>query len=121
MEDERGQKRVREDDGSANSDALHPSSRPVTGLQQLPEGRARRSPDRNQIHTDGQPCVNQESKGTARWIGDDLLIEYTRPFHGLEISSKEIWSLSGDGKTLTISSHVSIPQQGEYDVKLIFD
>ncbi len=71
--------------------------------------------------TDGQPCVNQESKGTARWIGDDLLIEYTRPFHGLEISSKEIWSLSGDGKTLTISSHVSIPQQGEYDVKLIFD
>ena len=71
--------------------------------------------------TDGQPCVNGESKGTARWIGDNLLVEYTRTFRGIDISSKEIWSMSADGKTLTISSHVSIPQQGEYDVKLVFD
>lgn len=71
--------------------------------------------------TDGRECVNGESKGAARWIGDNLLVEYTRNFRGVEISSKEIWALSADGKTLTISSHVSIPQQGEYDVKLVFD
>lgn len=71
--------------------------------------------------TDGKPCVNRESKGTARWIGDNLLIEYSRDFHGVEISSKEIWTLSDGGKTLTISTHVSIPQQGEYDVKIVLD
>ena len=71
--------------------------------------------------TDGQPCTNREAKGTARWVGDNLLIEYTRDFRGVQISSKEIWSLSDGGKTLTISSHVSVPQQGEYDVKLVLD
>lgn len=71
--------------------------------------------------TDGKPCDNQGAKGTARWLGDDLLIEYTRAVNGIEISSKEIWALADGGKTLSISSHVSIPQQGEYDIKLVLD
>jgi hypothetical protein len=75
--------------------------------------------------TDGKPCTNKiqgsDSKGTAKWQGDNLVIESTREFQGMQISFKEIWTLSDGGKTLTINSHFSIPQQGEYDLRLVLD
>jgi hypothetical protein len=75
--------------------------------------------------TDGKPAVNKmngaEAKGTAKWQGDNLVIESTREVQGIQLSSKEIWSLSGDGKTLTVNSHISIPQQGEFDLKLVLE
>jgi|SRR5579863_1703898 len=75
--------------------------------------------------TDGKPCVNKiqdsEAKGSARWQGDNLLIESAREFQGIQISSKETWTLADGGKTLNISSHVSVPQQGEFDLKLVLD
>jgi len=75
--------------------------------------------------TDGKPCVNKvqdkEAKGTARWVGENLLIEYTIDLGSVQVSAKEIWTLGDGGKTLTISNHISIPQQGEYDRKLVLD
>jgi hypothetical protein len=74
--------------------------------------------------TDGKESVNQvaggESKGIAQWIGDKLMIESSREFQGVTLKQKDIWTLSDDGKTLTIDSHVSIPN-GEYDIKQVFD
>jgi len=70
--------------------------------------------------TDGKEVVNGDSKGVAQWIGDKLMIESSREFQGATLKQKEIWTLSGDGKTLTVDSHVSIPN-GEFDVKQVFE
>src|SRR5215467_874455 len=67
--------------------------------------------------TDGKPSVNKvaggEAKGTAQWQGDKLVVESTREFQGNPMRSKETWSLSADGKVLTITNHVALPQ-GEF-------
>lgn len=70
--------------------------------------------------TDGKEAVNGDSKGSAQWIGDKLMIESSREFQGAALKQKEIWTLSGDGKTLTVDSHVSLPN-GEFDVRQVFD
>jgi len=74
--------------------------------------------------TDGKPSVNKmqsgESKGTAQWIGDKLMIESERVVQGATLTQKEIWSLSADGKTLTVDAHVTLPN-GEFDVKQVFE
>ncbi len=75
--------------------------------------------------TDGKPAVNKingsDSKGTAKWQGEALLIESTRDIQGMQIQSKEIWTLSDDKKTLTVNSHIAIPGQGEFDLKLVLE
>jgi hypothetical protein len=75
--------------------------------------------------TDGKESVNKlptgDAKGTAKWQGDSLVIETAREFQGIQIKGKESWTLSDGGKMLTILNHVSIPQQGEFDLKLVFD
>jgi len=75
--------------------------------------------------TDGKPCVNMvqggEAKGVAKWLGENLVIENERDFQGTPITSKETWTLSDGGKTLTITNHVSVPKQGEFDIKYVFD
>jgi hypothetical protein len=74
--------------------------------------------------TDGRESLNQvaggETKGIAQWIGDKLMIESSRKFQGVSLKQKDIWTLSDDGKTLTIDSHVSLPN-GEFDIKQVFD
>jgi hypothetical protein len=75
--------------------------------------------------TDGKPAVNKingsEAKGTARWDGASLIIESWREIQGMEIKSREAWSLSEDGKTLTIRNHISVPQQGDFDTTLVLE
>jgi hypothetical protein len=75
--------------------------------------------------TDGKVCVNKvangEAKGTARWDGDTLIIESSQQNGAAEIKSHEAWTLSSDGRTLTILTHLTIPQQGEIDVKQVFE
>jgi hypothetical protein len=74
--------------------------------------------------TDGKPSVNKigggEATGTARWLGDKLVVESMREFQGGQMRSKETWSLSADGKVLTIAGHIGFPQ-GEFDLTLVFD
>jgi hypothetical protein len=75
--------------------------------------------------TDGKLSINKmtngEAKGTAHWEGDALIIESSQQNGPAEIKSRETWTLSSDGKTLTILTHLTIPQQGELDVKQVFD
>ena len=74
--------------------------------------------------TDGKPCVNKingsDAKGTAKWDGDKLVVESVRDFQGMQLTSKETWTLSDGGKTLTINNHISVPQ-GEFDMKLVLE
>jgi hypothetical protein len=74
--------------------------------------------------TDGKECVNKlpqgDAKGTAKWQGNNLIVESVREAQGIEIKAKETWTLSDGGKVLTILNHVIIPQ-GEFDVKYAFD
>lgn len=74
--------------------------------------------------TDGKPCVNKvtngDAKGTARWEGDSLVIESSQQNGPQELKSREVWTLSADGKTLTIDTHLTLPQGG-MDVKQVFD
>ncbi len=74
--------------------------------------------------TDGKEVTNKlqtgESKGSAQWIGDKLMIESSREIQGAVLKQKEIWTISGDGKTITVDAHVSLPN-GEFDVKQVFE
>lgn len=74
--------------------------------------------------TDGKPCMNKvngsDSAGTAKFEGDNLVIESTRDFQGMQLRTKETWSLSDGGKTLTIQNHIQVPQ-GEFDAKLVLE
>jgi hypothetical protein len=72
--------------------------------------------------TDGKPAENKaaNSTGTAKWDGDKLVVDSVRDLNGTEIKFHDVWNLSADGKTLTINSHLIVPQ-GEVDLTLVFD
>jgi hypothetical protein len=74
--------------------------------------------------TDGKPAVNKntsgESTGSARWEGEQLVIESAREIQGTQLKSREVWTLSAGGATLTITTHLTLPQ-GEFDVKQVFE
>lgn len=70
--------------------------------------------------TDGKPAVNGPNQGTAHWQSDKLIIETSRDYQGTKLTQREEWSLSVDGKTLNIATHVKLPN-GEFDVKQVFE
>jgi hypothetical protein len=70
--------------------------------------------------TDGEPVVNGENQGSAHWEGDKLVIETSRDYQQTKLTQREEWTLSVDGKTLTIATHVKLPN-GEFDVKQVFE
>lgn len=74
--------------------------------------------------TDGKETTNHirgnEVKSTAKWEGDDLVIAGKTQFNGAEVALSDRWSLSADGKTLTIQRHVNSPM-GETDQKIVLE
>ena len=73
--------------------------------------------------TDGKESTNKfadnEFKSTAKWDGDALVIDTKGKFGDNEFTSQDRWTLDGDGKTLTMSRHVS-SAMGDADMKLVF-
>jgi hypothetical protein len=70
--------------------------------------------------TDGKMVENKGSKGSAKWDGDKLVVDSVRDNQGNELKFHDVYSLSADGKTLTINSHLTTAQ-GDFDVLLVFD
>ncbi len=74
--------------------------------------------------TDGKETTNSvrgnEIKSTAKWEGDELVINGKGSFQGADITLTDHWSLSGDGNTLTIQRHVTSPM-GETDQKIVLE
>ncbi|MGA2132997.1 MAG: hypothetical protein ABSH50_11940 [Bryobacteraceae bacterium] len=75
-------------------------------------------------NTEGKETTNSmggnEIKSTAKWDGDDLVVESKGSFGGTDFTAKDRWTLSSDGKTLTRASHFS-SSMGEADMKVVFD
>jgi hypothetical protein len=70
--------------------------------------------------TDGKQSENKDSKGTAKWDGDKLVVDYVQVRNGAEVKAHEVWALSAEGKILTVNSHLTVPQ-GEFDLVYVFD
>jgi hypothetical protein len=70
--------------------------------------------------TDGKMAENKGSKGAAKWDGDKLVIDWVREVQGAEVNSHDVWTLSADGKMMTVNSHL-IAAQGEFDIVYVFD
>ena len=64
-------------------------------------------------HTRSTDTGIQKAEVTAKLQGDSLVIETTEPFGGMPgnvgLKIKEVWTLSPDGKTLTIITTRDIP------------
>jgi hypothetical protein len=70
--------------------------------------------------TDGKPSINGANAGIASWSGQTLVIESMRQSQGATLTQRDVWSLSPDGKTLTVNTHLKLPN-GEFDVKQVFE
>ncbi len=74
--------------------------------------------------TDGKECTNtirdNPSTSVVKWDGDELAFETKGKFGDNDFTMKDKWSLSEDGKVLTINRHFS-SSFGEGDQKLILE
>jgi hypothetical protein len=74
--------------------------------------------------TDGKETTNtirgNEFKSTVKWDGDELVIDNKGSFNGQDVTLSDRWSLSEDGKTITIKRHAVSPM-GEMDQKILLE
>lgn len=74
--------------------------------------------------TDGTESKNmvqgQEAISVAKWDGDVLTVKSKRQVQGMEITFNERWTLSEDGKVLTIVNQLNTPQ-GDFEIKIVMD
>jgi hypothetical protein len=74
--------------------------------------------------TDGKEFVNKgprgEVKSVATWEAGKLVVKSKREVQGMEITITETWSLSEDGKNITIVNSISTPQ-GDFEAKIVMD
>jgi hypothetical protein len=75
--------------------------------------------------TDGKESTNTgfgggETKSTAKWDADALVIDTKGSFGDNAFTMKDKWSLSADGKVLTVARHFS-SGMGEMDQRMVFD
>lgn len=74
--------------------------------------------------TDGKEVTNtvgdRVSKSTAKWDGNNLVFNTKLKFGDADVDIVSTWVLAADGKTLTISAHIS-SSMGDTDQKLTFE
>lgn len=74
--------------------------------------------------TDGKESVNtfmnNEAKSIVKWEGEALLFSTNAKFGDNDFNMKDKWTLSAEGKVLTIERHIS-SSMGEGDQKLVFE
>ncbi len=74
--------------------------------------------------TDGSESVNEMRgnpiKSVAKWDGDTLVIDSKASFNGNDVTMSDKWTVSPDGKTLTIKRHMA-SSMGEGDLTYVFE
>lgn len=74
--------------------------------------------------TDGKETTNtfgpNEMKSVAKWDGDVLTTQTKGSFGDSEVTINDKWTLSADGKVLTIQRHF-VSSQGEMDQKIVLE
>ena len=74
--------------------------------------------------TDGKEVVNmigpREVRATIKWVGNSLAMTAKFQYEGADVVGDNTWTLSADGKTLTMSIHYS-SSIGEADQKFVYD
>jgi hypothetical protein len=74
--------------------------------------------------TDGKEVMNKQGqrdiKSTVVWDGSNLVLNSKFSFNDNDVTVKNVWTLSADGKTLTANAHLSA-QMGEADQKMVFE
>ena len=85
--------------------------------------RGERTYDR--IYVIGKEEKSQDREGdqfvtNVKWEGNTLVFETVEKEHDATLTSKEVWTLSDDGKTLTKSIHRSGPR-GESEQKYVLE
>lgn len=74
--------------------------------------------------TDGKETTNSigdfVSKSTPKWEGANLIVNTKLKINDADVDVVATWVLGADGKTLTISAHIT-SAMGEADQKLVFE
>lgn len=74
--------------------------------------------------TDGKECANQMNDfhitSTLKWEGPTLVFDSKMDFQGNAMSGTDKWSLSPDGKSITVMRHFNGPM-GEGDATIVLD
>jgi len=74
--------------------------------------------------TDGKESDNDIAgnpvKLSSKWDGEALMMTGKLDFQGNEVTLADKWTLSSDGKVLTIARHIAM-SQGEFDVTYILN
>jgi hypothetical protein len=75
-------------------------------------------------YTDGRESVNNirgsEIRTKATWDGNTLVLDSVRKVQNADVTTHEKWSLSEDGKELTISSKTVAPN-GDLIITMVMD
>jgi len=75
--------------------------------------------------TDGKEISYQangaEVKSGATWDGDALQINSKVSLQDMQLEVKDKITLGDDGKTMTDSVHIAVPQQGDIELTLVFE
>jgi len=75
--------------------------------------------------TDGKEATNtmmgQPVKSTTVWEGSNLVTNAKLTIQDNDISLKQVFVLSDDGKTLTVNAHIVMGAMGEMDQKMIYE
>lgn len=75
--------------------------------------------------TDGKECTNQGFQGaviksTMNWDGDALIVESKGKIGEVDFTAKAKWTLSADGKNLTLAQSISTAM-GDFAQTLVFE
>jgi len=76
------------------------------------------------LTTDGQESTStmmgNPVKSTAQWNGGSLVVNAKTSFQGTDVTIKSTYSLSDDGKTLTVKTHAE-SSMGPFDSTAVYD
>src|SRR5258708_3819708 len=98
-----------------------------TGAELAVTSEGRQGPQTMTYKLDGSESTNQvmgrggaqSVKSTAKWDGSSLVIETTRDFNGMSITTKEVRRLDNGGKEMHVESTTQTPN-GEQKRKVVY-